>query len=347
LYSYRHQQEIQNGLFPSNIRDNGCLLFAYPPFVALAYYPLALLPYRISFLVYGLSMMAGLAISIQLLRRKLYPLQNYGFLLLGATLLYYPMLRSILGGQNTAITFLFFILVWYFGQARREWLAGFFLGLMFFKPQYGIPLIGLHLLAGRWRTVLGSVAVGGILYFIAAQIFGPSWMREWIIYASWFSKIDAAINGANSVSLLGFFQAVLGVKSRAAAGIGLFLTAVTTIGISFVWFKARNKRDFSLEFALASIAIVVIQPHAMYYDMGILIFAYIVFICYYRIALKEVIFLWMLTIIQFAATPLGFSPLFFLLVWSGFLGIRIYKASPKIHADQRINSKSLSVDGAK
>jgi hypothetical protein len=55
----------------------------------------------------------------------------------------------------------------------------------------------------------------------------------------------------------------------------------------------------------------------------------------------------MLTIVQLAATPLGFSPLFFVLVWSGFLGIRIYKASRRLHLERDINSKSLSVGAAK
>ena len=267
-------------------------------------------------------------VSAWSLYRKLPHFHDYYTLLLGIILLYYPVLSSVLGGQNTTITLLLFVVVWCFGQSGKEWLAGFFLGLMLFKPQFGIPLICLHFLAGRWRTVLSSIATGAILYLVTAQFFGFFWIRDWLAYASWVSTIAAAIDGANSICWLGFFQSILGVQSKLALGIGLFMTSATIMGIAVVWFRARHKSDLSAEFALASVGLILIQPHAMYYDMGLVLFAYLMISCYRRKNVKDLILLWILAIIQVSARPLGFSPLFFLLLWSGFLGIRSFFNGP-------------------
>lgn len=137
-------------------------------------------------------------VSAWSLYRKLPHFHDYYTLLLGIILLYYPVLSSVLGDQNTTITLLLFVVVWCFGQSGKEWLAGFFLGLMLFKPQFGIPLICLHLLAGSWRSVLSSIAVGTILYLITAQFFGFIWIGNWWAYASWVSRIAAAIDGVNT-----------------------------------------------------------------------------------------------------------------------------------------------------
>jgi len=82
------------------------------------------------------------------------------------------------------------------------------------------------------------------------------------------------------------------------------------MGIAVVWFRARHKSDLSAEFALASVGLILIQPHAMYYDMGLVLFAYLMISCYRRKNVKDLILLWILAIIQVSARPLGFSPLF-------------------------------------
>ena len=66
LYSGTRQLEIQKDLFPNE--KSGFLAFSYPPFVALAYYPLSLLDYRISYIIHSLLMVSALVLTIELIR---------------------------------------------------------------------------------------------------------------------------------------------------------------------------------------------------------------------------------------------------------------------------------------
>jgi hypothetical protein len=237
-------------------------------------------------------------------------------------LLYYPMLRSVLGGQNTSITLLLFVAVWLAGLSQKDWLAGIFLGLMLFKPQFGIPLIGLHLLSGRWRSVISSVLLGMALYALTAQFFGPFWAKDWLRYASWVSTIAASIDGPNSICWLGFFQSIFGVESKLALAAGWSFAGATALGISVIWFKARGKRDLSAEFALAAVALILLQPHAMYYEMALVLFTFSIQMLYDSTKTRVLILMWIFAISQVVARPLGFSPLFFLLLLSAALAIR-------------------------
>jgi hypothetical protein len=143
---------------------NGFLAFSYPPFVALAYYPLSLFGYRISYIIHSLLMVSALVLTIQLIRPFNPLIDQYKLSALALSLSFYPLFRAIWGGQNTAVILLLIVGTWRMALAHREWLAGIILGLLLFKPQFAIPLIGLFVLSGRWRVGLGSALTAVVLY---------------------------------------------------------------------------------------------------------------------------------------------------------------------------------------
>ena len=318
LYSFARQEAAQKDLLPARLQGS-FLPFPYPPFVALLYWPLSLLNFRVSFFIHVLLMFLAVAIALRLISRSSSCIAMYYDLALAAIIFYYPMLRAILGGQNTPITFLLVVAVWRAGLDRKEWLAGFFLGLTLFKPQFGLPLIGLHFLAGRWRTVACSAIVALALYLIGLYFCGAAWIREWLQFGSQFSNIDASVNRANSVSWLGFLQALFSVDSRAALIGGWGLALATSFATSLLWFRGRLKDDLSPHFALTMIALVLIQPHVMYYDMSLVLFTYVLYLFYDKAAAKVIGLMWLLALSQLAAEIIGFSPLFVLLLWSGLM----------------------------
>jgi hypothetical protein len=323
LYRFGDETAAQKDLFPHGYRGGGAIPFPYPPFVALAYYPLSLLDYRLSFLLHTLLMVLALSLATWLLCRKVPRLGGRYDLALAAVLLYYPLLKSALGGQNTPITFLLYVAAWWAGSSGRERLAGLFLGLMLFKPQFAIPLIGLHLLSGRFRTVMTSVIVAAGLYLIGVFTYGPSWLTDWLHYASWVSGVAAWLDPGNSVCWLGFLQALLGVHSRVALVAGSATAVTTAVTISLVWYKGRQDPDLSARFGLAAIALILMQPHAMYYDMGLILFTYAICLAQEKAPVKRMGLLWLLAPLQIAGNALGFSPLFFLLVLSGLMAAHV------------------------
>ncbi|MGD0230337.1 MAG: hypothetical protein ABSC19_08260 [Syntrophorhabdales bacterium] len=185
-----------------------------------------------------------------------------------------------------------------------------------FKPQFAIPLIGLHLLSGRFRTVMTSVIVAAGLYLIGVFTYGPSWLVDWLHYASWVSGVAARVDSTHFVSVcwLGFLQALWGVDNRVGFALGWALALATAVAISVVWYKGRHDPDLSCRFGLAPVALILLSPHTVYYDMGLLLFTYAMCLAREKAPVKLLGLLWLLAPLGAAGNALGFSSLFLLLV---------------------------------
>src|SRR5512134_1075079 len=180
LYSSERQVTAQKDLFPSH--ETLFMPFPYPAFVAVAYSPLALLSFRLSYFIHTMIMVAALLLTLRTLRPMSKVAAGQSFFVFALLILYYPLLKSIIGGQNTAITLLLVTLLWRTAVDGRDILAGLWLGLLLFKPQYGLPIMGLFLLSRRWKIVTSSVVVGLVLWLIGAWACGWGWLSEWFKY---------------------------------------------------------------------------------------------------------------------------------------------------------------------
>lgn len=273
LYSLSQQREYQQKLIGE---ESGVLPFAYPPVFAIAYAPLSQLPFRLSYAVHTLLMVAALALACVLIQR-IYPrLIEKPELLFFLALTAYPILRSIMGAQNTALSLLLIVLVWYKVLHNKHYQAGLFLGLLFFKPQFALPLAGLFFLSGRWRVWVSAGATAAVLFAASTALIGTGWIADWLALVGTFSRLDVQVNFGELVSWQGFTQALVGEGNSFAAALGWGLSAATVLAISWVWFAGGRKADFSSQLALASICIVLISPHTLYYDTGIALIAVVV-----------------------------------------------------------------------
>ncbi len=305
LYSAQKQHQYQKTLLGD---ESGLLPFAYPPFVALAYAPLSQLPFRWSYAVHTLLMITALCFACRLMQR-IYPevLHSLYFWVFFA-LTYYPMFRSVFGGQNTALSLLLIVLCWHRVITARQIEAGLYLGLLMFKPQFAVPLAGLFLLSGRWRVCAGAAAGALALYALGALVSGPNWPLIWIDAASRFAALDAAANSANAISWLGFSEAVLGPGNPAALTLGWGLTALTILAISAIWWAGGRRADIGAQMALAAICLVLISPHTMYYDMGLILITFAVLLGPpYRTKPGVVAGLWAMGLVQVLSPLAGFS----------------------------------------
>lgn len=311
LYNLGKQTELQKDLYPGE--DNVLMPFPYPPFLAVAYYPLALIPYRISYFVHTIFMVAVLFTAILLLCPIHEQIrQNYLFVACIA-LSFYPMFRAILGGQNTAITFLLIVLSWRAVLAKKELLAGMILGLLLFKPQFGIPLIGLYVISGRWLVGVGSLFISLILYGIGVLVSGPMWVQSWYHFTTWLAQADAGINYDKAISWVGFFQATLGWKNSVSLLIGWLMSMVTLGVVAVIWVTGGRRADMTAQLAVAMPALVLMPPHVNYYDVSLVLFTYMAIIGTNKTKPWVPLgFVWILGFSQPFSSLLGFSPLFIL-----------------------------------
>ena len=102
---------------------------------------------------------------------------------------------------------------------------------------------------------------------------GPAWDADWFDLVMAFSGLDVQFNFAELVSWQGVDQALFGDGNRFAVVLGWSFSVATIVALSWVWFRGGREDDFSAQLGLASVAIVLISPHTLFYDGGIALHA--------------------------------------------------------------------------
>ncbi len=316
LYEAGRQAEAQQDLYPGE-RVGQYMYFAYPPFVAAAYAPLAVLPYRVSFLAHTLLMAALVGASIWIAGARIPILRGSRTLALALALVFYPMLRAITGGQNTALTLFLLVASWRLATDRRDFAAGLTLSLLLFKPQYAVPMILLYVLTGRWKVLLGSLSGAGLLYFVGASVMGFEWLIPWWSQVQEFAGLDVPVNGMNNISFIGF-AANLSDSSYLVVLLGVVPALATVAVLSFSWLRGRPDA-LTDKMALAATGLILMSPHTLYYDGSLVLIALVVLEAHFSPSLRRIALIWAAAALQVFADALGWSP-FFLVV----LGIAIW-----------------------
>ncbi len=102
---------------------------------------------------------------------------------------------------------------------------------------------------------------------------GPSWIAGWSDQVKWFAELDAEVNGSNAVSWLGFAENLWGVGDPIARAVGWALASLTAAGLAWFWWRRPTLTPREL-IAVTSPALILISPHAMFYDAGLLMLTF-------------------------------------------------------------------------
>ena len=320
LYDPATQAEFQEALYP---QSDGYLFFAYPPFTAVAYAALAILPYRLAFAIHGLLAVAALWGAVRLARPLLPSLlrsRRHELAAVAVMLAMYPILRSVLGGQNTAFTILLLAAVWRFGVDHHPAFSGLSLAALLYKPQYGVLALMLVAAARRWKILAWWLAGAAVAYLAGVAVAGWGWPASWLDQSGVFNDENLVVNGDLMVSSIGWFRSLFGVVQTWPGVVGFGLAAVVGLATAVAWWRRGIEAE---ALALASTAIVIGAPSALYYDAGIAAGAIAVgaersWPGRARVVAGVVVVSWS----QLAASTLGWSPLFPVLV-----GVFIWSAA--------------------
>jgi hypothetical protein len=243
------------------IEPANCVLehFDYPPTLLLFTYPLGLMPYPMAFAVWIVATLALYLVAVSAI------IPRRAAVIAAATPV--PVLLNILLGHNGFLTAGLFGLALAFIE-RRPWLSGIFLGLLTYKPQFGI-LFPFALLASRGWCVIFSAAATSVLFGLAAAItFG---FEVWPLFINALVERAASLNGdpvlnLPLVSALGFLRS-LSVGAHTAWTVQVAITAAVATMICAIWARPLS---YSLKAATLAIGAVLAAPHAISYDLCIL-----------------------------------------------------------------------------
>jgi arabinofuranan 3-O-arabinosyltransferase len=233
--------------------------FDYPPTSLLLTYLLGALPYLVAFVVWVVVTL--LLYLTAVFRIVLHPAA------LIAALAPAAVVKNIQLGHNGFLTAALIGLSLTFIE-RRPWVSGIFLGLLTYKPQFGV-LFPLALLASRnWRA-LGSGAIASLtLGVIAAFAFG---------YQGWPSFISSLFGRNSSLSPNGDvelnLQSVYGLLHWAGTSgwvawtVQLIIAVIVAAAVCTLWAK---QIPYSLKAAIICVGAVTVSPYLLAYDLCIL-----------------------------------------------------------------------------
>jgi arabinofuranan 3-O-arabinosyltransferase len=238
----------------------GFYSWSYPPGFLFAAAAIAALPYALAFAVWIVGGLALHGFSIAAITRRPAAM---------AVAFASPWaLACALVGQNGFITAGLIGLV-LTTMEERPALSGLLLGLLTYKPQFGLLFPLVLVLSGRWK-VFAFAAIGALgLLALSAAVFGVG-------------VIPAFLHGLpeSSRSLItngdagwGKLQSVYGL-TRCLGGSDLagwiaqgLVSAVCAVGVGMIW---RSGAAFALKAASLAAATLLVTPYVFAYDLVVL-----------------------------------------------------------------------------
>ena len=180
----------------------------------------------------------------------------------------YPVVLNILIAHNGFLTAGLFGLALAFLE-RRPWLSGVFLGLLTYKPQFGI-LFPLALMAGGyWRAFLAAGTATIAFGAAAAMVFGH---ELWPLFVTGMTEATTRINDHQPVAEI-VFPTVRGILRHMdfSTQTSWVAQAVVTVGIAAVICTLWSRPiPYSLKAAALGVAALSATPYALSYDYCIL-----------------------------------------------------------------------------
>ena len=239
--------------------DSLVLAWTYPPPYLLVVAPLALLPFVPALWTWLIATTGALILAVR---------QAAPHLLTPVLVIIFPgVMQNLFAGQNGALSAAL-IAGGLVSLGNRPALAGFFFGMMIYKPHLAL-LLPLCLIAGRhFRALIWMVATAAALVLASLAAFG---LEPWLLF---FEQMPKHLEYNAQLYLWQRFPTVFIAVLKATDN---FSWALAAQGISTVaavaacaWVWIRNQGLPARALALAA-AIPLATPHALDYDMAILV----------------------------------------------------------------------------
>lgn len=163
--------------------DDSYFGWHYPPLFLLAVSVLALLPYAWAWAMWVVATVAVYVYAI----RHLFG-HRLGYVL---ALGFPPVLWNAYMGQNGCLTAALIAGV-VLCLDKRPWVAGLGLGLLLYKPQYGLVFPIILLAEGRWRVIAAAAVTGVVLIAASIAVYG---VESWQGFMAGLPMANAALFG--------------------------------------------------------------------------------------------------------------------------------------------------------
>jgi hypothetical protein len=274
LFDVRTQQHWQQQLVGGDM----ILPFYHPAYEALLYLPFTGLSFRIAYFVYAAVNLLLLWLCYLAAPRAVMGTRPAAIVFLG-----FPLLLTVLIGQNALWMLLAVCLAWRAQTEGRDDRTGILLGLVSFKLAVILPLaFFVTLRRGRrvatafgltfavvmalscWLT--GAGATREFLHLIArAAVAGNQAPQQQVASAVWLRTMP---------DLAGLLYLLGSERLGSHAAFALNLAALLPVAAVAAWVQRRSKSD-ATAFSTAVVATVLISPHLNMYDLSLLVLPFL------------------------------------------------------------------------
>ncbi len=237
---------------------NGYYGWHYPPYYLFVAAALATLPYAVAHAGWSAISFLPFVAAVRGVSGR-----NTGYLLaLSAP----ALVANVVIGQNGFLTAALIGLTLVFLE-KRPVLAGICLGLLTYKPHFGILFPVALIAAGYWRAFIAAGVTTVVLALASILAYG---IEPWLAFVNWLpvtsqtflSDGRAQIEKMQSVFAL---LRTLGAAEWVAWSAQIALSAAIAIGVWIVW--RSREHVYALKAAALGVAVLLATPYIYLYDM--------------------------------------------------------------------------------
>ena len=230
-----------------------------PPFLFVASW-LAQLPYQLAFIGWAAVSFLPFLVAMRAIVGH-----TFGYLLALAI----PMaFINALVGQNGFLTAALIGGALYLIPVRPV-LAGICLGLLTYKPQYGLLFPIVLIATGHWRVFISAAVTAVVLVTASWLAFG---IESWLAFFHWMPKFSQAFLTEGKApwwKLQSIFAMVryLGGSEPLGWAFQWVLTASVAVVMALIW---RSRVPYTLKAAALAAGTLLTTPYLFMYDMMVL-----------------------------------------------------------------------------
>ncbi len=261
------QHAMEKAVFDG--RDVPFFGWHYPPFFFAIAAVTALLPYAGGLALWVVSsLLAYLAVMRAILPRS-------ETLLVAAA---FPAVFVNIGhGQNAFFTAALLGGALLMMERGRPWIAGVLIGLLAYKPQFGV-LIPIALLAsGRWPTIAAAGVTVAALIAISFAVLGTDVWHAFFQSMTFTQTVVLEQGGTGWEKIQSVFSAARhwGADVRTAYALQTLLALSLAGGLAWLW---QSEAAFDLKASALASASLLATPYVLDYDLVVLAVAIIFFV---------------------------------------------------------------------
>lgn len=241
----------------------------YPPFAAVAFAPLAALPYALARPWWFILSCAALVAALYQLERMLQLTKRGSLLLRCAAFMFMPVFQSLYQGQISTFLLLAVVGGLFFAKRGKDIAAGVCLATLVTKPQYLVPVLLVLAVRGRWTVIASTCGTALVLLGIPTLFLGTAatsaYLRVLLDLPSWGQHSGMMLSGP-SEGFYGLAHTLLPGPFATPVWLGISAAAM----ILLVW-HARRSPTLDGPLSLGVVTGLLVNPHLLLYDQTLLL----------------------------------------------------------------------------